>query len=100
MILLFDPVEVGIAAGDHLVLADVGDDDGVAAGELVEVVDDFAHGQFAVGGVELVLDNGVDFLLVEVFKALQPFGMGLFLDLFRLAGAGFPCSRPRRVRLS
>ena len=73
-----EPVVAGVVfvelGSPHLMLADVGGDDGFAFGELVELVDDLLHAEAAL----LFVGEG-EFLFVGV-EVLEPLGGGEFFD--------------------
>ena len=65
-----------VLGGPHLVLADAGHDDGVSAGNLRQLPDDELRQELV-----RVADVVRRVLRLELLDALEPFGVGIFLDL-------------------
>ena len=56
-------IELCIAAGHHLVLSHISDDDRIAPGEFIEYVDHFSHRHDINGWIEFFLDHRFNFML-------------------------------------
>ena len=68
-------LELEVPVGDHLVLSDIGDKDGLSLGLLCDHPDNFSHGQALLHRVDIFFYDLFIFILVGVFKLVKPLFM-------------------------